>query len=895
MEDTDVNTSNKEQGGNTVISAAAAASATTTPPTTGVLLSTATVCHILRHEFENIRKALTCSICLSTYEDPVTLSTCVHAYCAKCIQQFAANQKLASGKHHQKRSSPSCPLCQTPYTRRSIQPARDLPITVNAYKHAVRQFGLAPVKYTPTLAMTQLQDDEDFNDNVYDEQQHEQLMAARTFARVLREQQQSATGEIMTTTGAAFLLQEQEQIVAVNEQCVMGRHRNKQQQQRDDEHEEQHPTFSQIIHQAQSQEVANNGGYISEEDNFYSARLLPPTPDDPTKDQNSKPAARPSEEQPPFAADGNKSSSSMPCRRPSVAQILLQEEKQSSASMPQSQDEALTLPVEKTKTSPITNSAVQNSLQHSLPSQETASSFFQNGNNCLSQESVFERHSSQGAPPFPTPEYCSPIAASHPTQKNNDQKRAPNSSVRAMVAAMEQSNEGSSGGHHASTTISSSSRTPVSSGNKIMVGPSPLAAAMDAINTTTVLAQTPPSPPDNVNTLASKSSAKRDDKNDVSARGVDASPVVPSVEEDDTAADGRNNEKGSGAARNEVAAVEGPIRPNTTAHERPETLTVETAMDESHIDIGTGIEHTTSPVMSAGDLNVGDVVDVQSRTWPGVNQPGGVAKVTRVHKNDDDGSLFYDVLYVLDRRREKKVDAVFVSLQTEIDSATKDTSRLSCRSSSRRSPKEETIPPELRARLIAEGCDVDGEATERALARMDESSAAAAKENTVTLQENHSQTFPKKKVAPKALVESKKRKTDKQTLALKNSAAPVEPTDATRKRRKSDPTPIEAKPELPCVLPHWTDNVKCEKADNYYRRRINAAIIKGMVYLCISFLSEQEENSLKELCRQAKNTKGKNNTYTCPATANVRPCTLLTNRAFVISSANRCFRFDSTQ
>ena len=53
-------------------------------------------------------------------------------------------------------------------------------------------------------------------------------------------------------------------------------------------------------------------------------------------------------------------------------------------------------------------------------------------------------------------------------------------------------------------------------------------------------------------------------------------------------------------------------------------------------------------------LTVGSVVNVQSRTWPGVNKPGGVARIKKVH--DDTGTgIKYDVAYILGGR-ERMVD-----------------------------------------------------------------------------------------------------------------------------------------------------------------------------------------------------------------------------------------------
>ena len=54
----------------------------------------------------------------------------------------------------------------------------------------------------------------------------------------------------------------------------------------------------------------------------------------------------------------------------------------------------------------------------------------------------------------------------------------------------------------------------------------------------------------------------------------------------------------------------------------------------------------------------GTVVQVENRTWPGVNKPGGVARVSKVHM-DSAAGIKYDVTYILGGR-EKMVDSAFV-------------------------------------------------------------------------------------------------------------------------------------------------------------------------------------------------------------------------------------------
>ena len=61
-------------------------------------------------------------------------------------------------------------------------------------------------------------------------------------------------------------------------------------------------------------------------------------------------------------------------------------------------------------------------------------------------------------------------------------------------------------------------------------------------------------------------------------------------------------------------------------------------------------------------ISKNDIVYVQSRTWPGINKSGGVARVSKVHKGGN--SIKYDVTYVLGGR-EEQVDEAFVTLKDD--------------------------------------------------------------------------------------------------------------------------------------------------------------------------------------------------------------------------------------
>lgn len=91
------------------------------------------------------------------------------------------------------------------------------------------------------------------------------------------------------------------------------------------------------------------------------------------------------------------------------------------------------------------------------------------------------------------------------------------------------------------------------------------------------------------------------------------------------------------------------------------TLAQEDANEEE-----TAADHTTSPKKQIDTLNtvdsailfsVSSVVRVEARLWAGINKPGGVAQITKVHPSDN--GTKYNVRYVMGGQ-EKDVDAVYI-------------------------------------------------------------------------------------------------------------------------------------------------------------------------------------------------------------------------------------------
>jgi hypothetical protein len=94
--------------------------------------------------------------------------------------------------------------------------------------------------------------------------------------------------------------------------------------------------------------------------------------------------------------------------------------------------------------------------------------------------------------------------------------------------------------------------------------------------------------------------------------------------------------------------------------------------------------------------NVGDIINVQPRTWPGVNKLGGVARISKINS---DGS--YDVTYVLGGK-ESGVDSVFIAGNDDFEDQQPINERR------RRRTDGGELPMHLLQELEAEGFDTTG-------------------------------------------------------------------------------------------------------------------------------------------------------------------------------------------
>lgn len=191
-------------------------------------------------------------------------------------------------------------------------------------------------------------------------------------------------------------------------------------------------------------------------------------------------------------------------------------------------------------------------------------------------------------------------------------------------------------------------------------------------------------------------------------------------------------------------------------------------------------EPTRGPDEATGcPHSIGEIVNIQSRTWSGINKPGGVARITKLNS---DGS--YNVSYVLGGR-ESNVDAAFVSKSEDDEGKRK-----------RRETMDAALPTALLQALAAQGFDTTGSLTlEQAKAGTTPTTSEAPTTTSATTEE-----APKNRKRKGALKDVSNR--SKSTpVARKKTAPPTKPNSGgTRKRKSKDgATPTEASKQAKVV------------------------------------------------------------------------------------------------
>jgi hypothetical protein len=315
---------------------------------------------------------------------------------------------------------------------------------------------------------------------------------------------------------------------------------------------------------------------------------------------------------------------------------------------------------------------------------------------------------------------------------------------------------------------------------------------------------------------------------------------------------------------------------------------------------GAPISHQDDSSSTAALWSVGSIVTVQSRTWPGVNKPGGVARITK--RNTADGTL--NVAYVLGGK-ESNVDGVFLSSVSPSSSNEEEhgSGNGSGNAAGKRKRRETTeLPTSLLLELANQGFDTGISVPQRRVMKKERTSTEKADTKKETLEKSKRalqdvsnrkrSTSRGKKPAVKptktSMTETKaaskpaKKSTTKTTATNRRSqknaeGAPQEdattvapkPTAASgRKRKSAGKAPPKCKSRvsdssttsgtrkksfqalaIPAVsVPDLSNDEACKLADERYRERFEKALEDKVIHIVASNLSDSDMNILQALC-----------------------------------------------
>jgi hypothetical protein len=259
---------------------------------------------------------------------------------------------------------------------------------------------------------------------------------------------------------------------------------------------------------------------------------------------------------------------------------------------------------------------------------------------------------------------------------------------------------------------------------------------------------------------------------------------------------------------------------------------------------------------SSDDFPVGTIVNVEARTWAGINKPGGVGRITKVN---NDGT--FDVAYVLGGK-ECHVDETFISKDEEIEEAEKETAPVAARR--RRRPQDE-LPEALLRQLAEQGFDTGfptGASAARpgkkrkgsggsALADSTNARKLSADKKKVTKVSGSKATGQKRKETPRSVID---RVDGEQTTTEKKAYEPTATTSQKKenKTKRARKETVDTKPIRGDLSIALSNEEVSKIADALYEQRFRAAFDSNLVTVAASGLSEDDAAALKSLCASTK-------------------------------------------
>ena len=559
----------------------------------------------IRHELDQIKESLKCALCLKTMTDTRYL-TCGHTMCGSCHTEYF-HPKPQPKKRGEKQSPPrkvpnECPLCRTDLGKRNYVPSEQLDALGNGYKTLEKVFFFASSKYGAKVLMTQFEPE---STQETEDDDDDIKMPANKKRIVDYEQHLEHLHGAKAVQEAFSARQDQKsQAIAKEQEAVV---------QRDLEIVQQDERYQTL---AKEQDAVSNE---REKPSMHKSYDI----DTNTKKRLGKQM---------LAAETAKA----------VTEFTSEVAAEKSNNTDANDDNSRT--TEENQTAAVMESA-------SAETMDTAKA----GNNILSKNN-------NTADPFPCDESVDSGGA---TQSNLEMEQEDGSTVNTKEFFTATSQQEAASYSTAQTTA------PIHDGNtaKKSVQPEPLKCTLREGTNVHDLERSPESRArESMATVATVSSSPivlHDGKTVKKAAKPPPNRNLSQPESEDKDPTPRRS-----GNINSLPPIGVTVQQGEEEKEEEDVDFSSNADDRS--DVMPAPEAAAAPSSAAAaasdttekekKISKNDIVNVQSRTWPGINKPGGVARVTKVHEGGN--SIKYDVSYVLGGR-EKQVDEAFITLKDD--------------------------------------------------------------------------------------------------------------------------------------------------------------------------------------------------------------------------------------
>jgi hypothetical protein len=257
------------------------------------------------------------------------------------------------------------------------------------------------------------------------------------------------------------------------------------------------------------------------------------------------------------------------------------------------------------------------------------------------------------------------------------------------------------------------------------------------------------------------------------------------------------------------------------------------------------MRHTATASTSHTMFPVGTIVDIESRTWPGVNKPGGVARITALN-----GDGTFNVAYVLGGK-ETNIEAAYISKACQLANAENGEGAVRIR---RRRRPQDDLPDHLLLQLAKEGFDT-GISVGKAYQRPRKRSKIGGDLALVDSTNGQFSECPKK--SSRRTLTRKRHGTDNVAASIpanivkRNKPAPQTMISDKCPNENNNSSVMERSCDNSGQENCWSTEESCRMADEAYKARFQRALANKVITVAVSGLKETDLALLKSLCTRS--------------------------------------------